>query len=75
MTKYFWGRKESEYLGVIVGNGNLRTAPGKIGAARDWPLLETQKQIKSFVHFCPYYDKFIHHFLDCAGPFTNKSAL
>jgi hypothetical protein len=49
MAKCFWGRKEAEYLDVIVGNGTLRTAPDKILAVRDWPLPETQKQIKSFV--------------------------
>ena len=48
MPKCFWGRKETEYLGVIVGNGTLRTAPDKISSVRDWPLPETQKQIKSF---------------------------
>ncbi len=41
----FLGRKETEYLGDIVGNGTLRTAPHKIAAFRDWPLPETQKQI------------------------------
>ena len=51
MPKCFWGRKETEYLGVIVGNGTLRTAPDKIAAVRAWPLPETQKQIKSFVQF------------------------
>jgi hypothetical protein len=52
MPKYFLGRKETGYLGVIVGNGTLRTAPDKISAVRDWPLPKTQKQIKSFVTFC-----------------------
>jgi hypothetical protein len=35
IPKCFWGRKETEYLGVIVGNGTLRTAPEKITAVRD----------------------------------------
>ena len=30
MPKCFWGRRETEYLGVIVGNGALRTTPDKI---------------------------------------------
>jgi hypothetical protein len=38
MPKCLWGCKETEYLGVIVGNGTLRTAPAKIAAVRDWPL-------------------------------------
>ena len=32
---------------------------------------ETQKQIKSFVQFCSYYGKFIHHFSECAAPLTD----
>ncbi len=42
MPNFFGGRKETEYLGVIVGNGTLQTAPDKILAVRDWPLPETQ---------------------------------
>ena len=51
MLKCFWGRKETEYLEVIVGNGTLRRAPDKISSVRDWPLPKTQKQIKSFVQY------------------------
>ena len=43
MPKCFQDRKETEYLGVIVGNGTLRTAPKKIAAVREWPLPKTQK--------------------------------
>jgi len=71
IPKYFWGRKKTEYLGVIVGNGTLRTSPNKIAAVKDWPLSATQKHIKSFVQFCSYYGKFIHHFSDCVAPLTN----
>ena len=71
MPKCLLGRKETEYLGVIVGNGTLRTAPDKMSAVRDWPLLETEKQIKSFVRFCSYYGKLIHHFSDCDAPLTD----
>jgi hypothetical protein len=70
MPKYFWGRKETEYLGVIVWNGTLRAVPNKISAVRDWPLPQTQKQIKSFVQFYSYYGKFIHHFSDYVAPLT-----
>jgi hypothetical protein len=71
MPKCVWGRKETENLGVIVGNGTLQKAPDKISAIRDWPLSETPKQIKSFVQFCSNYGKFIHHFSDCASPLAN----
>jgi hypothetical protein len=71
MPKYFWGRKETKYLGITVGNGSLRTSPDKISSVRDWPLQETQKQFKSFVQFFSYFGKFIHHFSDYAAPLTN----
>ena len=71
MPKCLWGRKEIEFLGVIVGNGTLRAALDEISAVRDWPLPKIQKQIKSFVQFCSYYGKFIRHFSDCVAPLTD----
>ena len=38
MPKYLWGRKETKYLGVIVGNGTLRASPDIISVVRDGPL-------------------------------------
>jgi hypothetical protein len=35
MRKCLWGRKETEYLDVIVSNDILRTAHDKIAAVRD----------------------------------------
>ena len=54
-----------------MGSGTLRTALDKIAAVRDWPLPETQKQIKSCVQYCSYYGKFIHYFSNCAAPLTD----
>ena len=68
MVKCFWAKQETEYLSFIVGNGIVRTSPSKVAAAQDWPLPETQKQIKSFVALCSFYRKFIHHFADCSAP-------
>jgi hypothetical protein len=38
MPKCFWGQKNTEYLGVYVGNGTLRSAHDNISDVRDWPL-------------------------------------
>ena len=43
MPKCVWSLKEIEYLGAIVGNGTLRTAPNKIALLRAWPLPEIKK--------------------------------
>ena len=50
----FWGRKETEYLSVIVDNGTLRLTPDTFVAVRNWLLPKTQKHIKSFIHFFSY---------------------
>ena len=53
---------------LFVGNGIVRTSPFKVATIKNWPLPETQKQIKSFVAFCSFDHKFIHHFPDCSAP-------
>jgi hypothetical protein len=40
-------------------------------AATDWPLVETQKVVKSFVAFCSFYRKCIHLFAGCSAPLTD----
>ena len=73
LSKCAWGKKETEYLGVIAGNGSLRPSPDKIEAVRNWPLPETQRQVKSFVAFCSFYRKFVHHFADCSAALTDMT--
>jgi hypothetical protein len=41
MSKKIWGRKKTEYLGVIDGNGTLRTVLDYISTVGDWPLPKT----------------------------------
>ncbi len=57
-VKCFWAKWETEYLGFMVGNGNIRTSPSKVAEVKDWPLPETQKQIKPFVAFRSFYRNF-----------------
>jgi hypothetical protein len=71
MVKYFWAKIETEYLGFICRNGHVRTSPGKLVTVKDWPLLETQKQVMSFAAFCYCCRKFIHRFADCLDPLTD----
>jgi hypothetical protein len=43
MVKCFWAKRETEYLGFIVGSGNVRTSQSKVTTVKVWPLPETQK--------------------------------
>jgi hypothetical protein len=71
MVKCFCAKRETDYLGFIVGNGIVRTSPSKVASVKDWPLPETQTQVKSFVAFGSFYRKFIHHFAECSAPLTD----
>ena len=71
MVKCFWAKRETEYLGFIVGSGNVRTSQSKVAVRREWPLPETHKQFKSFVALCSFYRKCIHRFADCSVPLTD----
>ncbi len=35
MVKCFWAKIETEYLGFIVGSGNIRTSLAKLAAVKD----------------------------------------
>ena len=71
LKKCTWAQKETEYLGVIAGNGCLRASPDKLAAVEKWPLPETRRGVKTFVAFCSFYRKFVHHFADCSAPLTD----
>ena len=68
IVECFWAKREIEYLGFIVGSGNVRTFQSKVTLVNDWPLTETQKHVKSCVAFYSFYRKFIQYFAYCAAP-------
>jgi hypothetical protein len=71
MVKCFWDKRETEYLGFIVGCGIVRTYTSKGAAIKDWPLPETKNQVKHFLAFCSFYRTFIRHFANCSVPLTD----
>jgi hypothetical protein len=68
-----------EVLGVEtvkVSREGIHTDPAKIEAVRDWPVPETQTQVRSFLGLASYSRRFIKGFADVAAPMnklTEKS--
>jgi hypothetical protein len=60
-----------EYLGYTVSAGKISVSTKKVEAVADWPVPTTQKEVRSFVQFCNFYAKFIHHFSDLTAPLTD----
>ena len=57
-----------EYLGHIIGNGEVRMDERKVAAVREWPVPETLRQLQRFLGFCNYYRRFIEGFSKIAKP-------
>jgi hypothetical protein len=66
--KCFFGLPEMEYLGYTVSNGKISVSTKKVEAVADWPMPTTQKEVRSFVQFCNFYARLIHHFSDLTAP-------
>jgi hypothetical protein len=61
---------EFEFLGVIIGNGQVRMNPTKVAVIRDWTIPKTKKDIQAFWGFCNFYHCFIKDFWKIAKPMT-----
>jgi hypothetical protein len=60
-----------EYLGYTVSVGKILVWTKEVEAIADWPVAMTQKEARSFIQFCNFYAKFIHHFIsDLTAPLT-----
>lgn len=64
-------KKSVDYLGIIVGNGELQMDPKKVSTISDWPEPENKKQVQSFLGFCNFYCRFIRDFSKIAKPLTS----
>jgi len=60
--KYHFHRHEVEYLGIIVGNGQVKMDPIKVKGLTDWPIPTTVSELRSFLGFGNYYKDFIQDY-------------
>jgi Reverse transcriptase (RNA-dependent DNA polymerase) len=63
--------KEVEYLGIIIGQGQVKMDPTKVKGITDWPTLTSVKDVRSFLGFCNFYRVFIPHFSDKSQPLND----
>jgi len=63
----FFG-KHVKYMGHIVSSKGVTIDPEKIAAVREWSIPHTKKQLRSFLGFSSYYQKFIKGFFSLAKP-------
>jgi hypothetical protein len=68
LKKCFFGLQEMEYIGCNVSTGKISISTQKVEAVADLPVPTTQKEVRSFVQFCNFYARFIHHFSELTAP-------
>ena len=61
-------KKETNYLGHVVGQEGVTTNPDKIKAVTEWPRTTTVTEVRSFLGFVHYYRRFIPNFSKVAKP-------
>jgi hypothetical protein len=71
LKKCFFGMQEMEYLGYNLSAGKNSVSTKKVEAVASWLVPTTQKEVRSFVQFCYFYARFIHHFSDLTAPLTD----
>ena len=60
-----------EYLGMIIEEGKISMDPIKLAGIRDWPTSSMVKQVRSFLGFRNFYQKFISHYSDITKLLNN----
>ena len=62
---------EVEYLGMIIGNGEINMDSKKVNAITKWPTPNTVKDVQQFLGFCNFYSNFIQDFMKITRPMWN----
>ncbi|XP_054785909.1 uncharacterized mitochondrial protein AtMg00860-like [Prosopis cineraria] len=61
---------EVEYLGHLIGGGQVRTDPKKVQAVAEWPEPTNIKQLRAFLGLAGYYRRFVKSYGILAKPLT-----
>jgi len=58
------------FLGMVVGNGQVMMDPIKTKAISEWTTPKNLREVRSFMQFCNFYRTFIPNFADITVPFN-----
>ena len=69
--KCLFEQQEIDYLGIIIGNGQIKMDPSKIKVVKTWPTPTNLTEIWAFLVFTSYYRYFIKGYSAIARPLLN----
>jgi len=73
-----FNKLKTEFLGLIVSEGQIEMDPVKLSGVADWPTPKKLKDIQAFMGFANFYRRFIKDFSEIARPMndlTKKNTL
>ena len=68
LSKREFGKTSLNYLGHIVGGGELKIDPSKVAVIVNWPKPKSATEVRSFLGATKYWRKFISNFPLIAAP-------
>ncbi|MGH0185230.1 UNVERIFIED_CONTAM: hypothetical protein FKN15_017326 [Acipenser sinensis] len=77
LRKCAFAKKETQYLGFVMGNGRVKPVVSKVQALVDAAIPKTKAQVRSLLGLAGYYRRFIPEYATVVNPLvdlTKKSA-
>ena len=66
--KYDFEVQETEFLGLVVAQDQVKMDHKKVAAIKDWPIPTSKKQLRGFLGFLNFYRRFVQNFAQVARP-------
>ena len=67
LSKCEFGKTSLNYLGHIVGGGELKIDPSKVAVIVNWPNPKSSTEVRSFLGATQHWRKFISNFFNCSS--------
>ena len=73
-TKCEFEQLETEYLGLVVSQNEVKMDPAKVAGVTEWPVPTKRKELRGFLGFLNFYRCFIKDFTSIAQPLNTLTS-